>query len=56
MTFTSLLRIHPKSLYRSRAWSHFHGTKYEVWVDQGPVGNTEKKNWANYERLLRAFI
>ena len=33
----------PKSLYRSRAGSHFYGTEYEIWADFGPVGNTEKK-------------
>ena len=42
-----------KSLYRSRAGSHFDGTEYEIWADFGPVGNTEKKNWADYEQLLR---
>ena len=24
--------------------------------DFGPVGNTEKKNWADYEQLLRAVF
>ena len=33
----------PKSLYRSRAESHFYGTEYEIWADFGPVGNTEKQ-------------
>ena len=43
-----------KSLYRSRAGSHFHGTGYEIWADLGPVGNTEKKKFrADYEQLLR---
>ena len=32
----------PKSLYRSRAGSHFNGTEYEIWADFGPVGKTEK--------------
>ena len=32
-----------KSLYRSRAGSHFYGTEIEIWVDFGPVGNTENK-------------
>ena len=32
-----------KSLYRSRASSHFYETEYEIWADIGPVGNTEKK-------------
>ena len=39
--------VYPKSLYRSRARSHFYG------ADFGPVGNTEKKIWADYEQLLR---
>ena len=44
----------PKSLYRSRAGSHFYGTEYEyeIWADFGPVGNTEKKCWADYEQLF----
>ena len=31
----------------------FNGTEYEIWADFGPVGNTEKKNCADYEQLLR---
>ena len=31
-----------KSLYRSRAGSHFYGTDYETWADFGLVDNTEK--------------
>ena len=34
-----------KSLYRSRGGSHFYGKEYEIWIDFGPVGSTEKKNW-----------
>ena len=34
-----------RSLYRSRAGSHFYGTEYEIWADFGPVGNTEKKSF-----------
>ena len=34
-----------KSLYRSRAGSHFYGTEYEIWADFGPVGNTEIFFW-----------
>ena len=45
-----------KSLYRSRARRHFYGTENEIWASFGPVGNTEKKIWADYEQLLRAFI
>ena len=29
-----------KSLYRSRAVSHFYGTEYEILAGFGPVGNT----------------
>ena len=45
-----------KSLYRSRTGSHFYGTEYEIWADFGPVGNTEKKCWADYEQLLSSFF
>ena len=34
-----------KSLYRSRAGSHFYGTEYEIWAGFGLVGNTEKIIW-----------
>jgi hypothetical protein len=44
-----------KSLYRSRAGSHFYGTEYEIWADFGPVGNTEKRvGGADYDQLLGA--
>ena len=43
----------PKSLYRSCAGSHFYGTKYEIWADFGPVGNTEK---IFLGQLLRAVV
>ena len=33
-----------KSLYKSLAGSHLYGTEYEIWVDFGPVGSTEKKS------------
>ena len=26
---------------------------FEIWAGFGPVGNTEKKIWVNYEQLLR---
>ena len=32
----------------------FYGTGIEIWAGFGPVGITEKKNWADYEQLLRA--
>ena len=31
----------------------FYGTEIEIWARFGPVGITEKKIWANHERLLR---
>ena len=34
-----------KSLYRSRAGSHFYGTEYDIWAVLGPVCNAEKKIW-----------
>ena len=36
--------------------SNFYGTEIEIWAGFGPVGNTEKKNWADYEQLLRAVF
>ena len=42
--------------YRICAGSHFYGTEYEAWADFGPVGNTEKKNWSDYEQLLGPFF
>ena len=44
--YSIVYKAKPKSLFRSRAGSHFYGTEYEIWADFGPVGNTEKKNWA----------
>ena len=38
---------------RSPAVGDFYGTGIEIWAGFGPVGNTEKKNWAEYEQLLR---
>ena len=48
--------MHTKSIYRSREGSNFYGTEYEIWADFGPVGNTEKKNWADYKQLLRVVF
>ena len=36
--------------------SNFYGTGIEIWAGFGPVGNTEKKVWADYEQLLRTFF
>ena len=52
----TLWLFHSKSLYRSRAGRHFYGTENEIWAGFGPVGNTEKKKWADYEQLLRAVF
>ena len=30
--------------------SNFYGTEIELWAGFGPVGNTEKKNWADYKQ------
>ena len=53
-TFPNL--IQPRSIYRSCEGSHFYGIEYEIWAYFGPVGNTEKKFWADYEQLLRALF
>ena len=49
----ALNRARPKSSYRSRAGRHFFGTENMIWAGLGPIGNTEKKVWADYEQLLR---
>ena len=36
--------------------SNFYGTGIEIWAGFGPVGNIEKKNWADYEQLSRVFF
>ena len=40
----------------SCAVSNFYGTEIEIWADFGPVGNTGKQIWADYEQILRAFF
>ena len=40
----------------TRTGRHFYGTENEIWAGFGPVGNTEKRNWANYEPFLRAVF
>jgi hypothetical protein len=37
----SIKYLQAKSLYRSRAGSHFYGTENEIWADFGPVGKTK---------------
>jgi hypothetical protein len=31
----------------------FYGTGIEIWAGFGPVGITEKTNWAVYDQLIR---
>ena len=50
------LFMEPKSLYLSRAVSNFYETDITIWAGFGPDGNAEKKIWADYEQLLRAFF
>ena len=40
----SKLVIKAKSLYRSCAGRHFHGTENVIWAGFGPVGSVEKKS------------
>jgi hypothetical protein len=35
--------------------SKFYGTDIENWAGFGPIGNIEKKNWADYEQLFFMF-
>ena len=39
-----MAELKAKSLYRSRAGTHFNGTENVIWAGFGPVGNTDKKN------------
>ena len=36
--------------------SNFYRTEIEIWAGFGPVGNAEKKFWADYEQFLRAVF
>ena len=40
----------------SRVVSNFYGTEIKFWAGFGPVVNTEKQNWANYEQLLMSIF
>ena len=31
----------------------FYGTGIEIWAGFGPIGNTEKRVWADYEQLFK---
>ena len=42
-----------KSLCRSCAGTHFYGTENVIWAGYGPIGNTEKKVWADYEQRVQ---
>ena len=53
--------VHGKDIGESRerqihhmkvAGRHFYGTENLIWAGFRPVGNTEKKNWADYEQHL----
>jgi hypothetical protein len=48
--------LKPKSLCRSCIGRHFYGTENVIWAGFGPIGNTEKKVWADYEQLLRTVF
>ena len=48
--------LETKSLHISHAESNYYGTEMEIWAGFGPIGNTEKKIWADYEQLLRPFF
>ena len=54
MERSGIFLLLPKSLYISPAVTNFYGTEIEIFAGFGPVGNTEKKIWADYEQLLRA--
>ena len=34
----------------------FYGTGIEILAGFVPIGITEKKNWADYEQLLKLFV
>ena len=46
-------KLGTKSIHRSRAGIHFHGTENVIWAGFGSVG---KKNWADYEQLLSSVF
>ena len=51
-----LLYMDQTNSVSEHAVSNFDGTKIKIWAGFGLVGITEKKNWADYEQLLRAFF
>ena len=56
---TIVLQAKPLYIHKTYARttvSNLYGTEIEIWAGFGPVGYTEKINWANYEQLLRAVF
>ena len=45
-----------QSFYRSPTGRHFYGTENEVFAGFGPINNTEKNNWADYEVGFFMFL
>ena len=48
--------MQPKSLYISLAVSNFYGTEIKIWAGFVFVGNNNKKDWTDYEQLLKAVF
>ena len=36
--------------------TNFYGTEIEIWAGFGPLGNTDKNIWADYEQLFKTTI
>jgi hypothetical protein len=55
-----MAELKAKSLYRSRAGTHFYGTENVIWAGFEPIGNTEKKSlgrlWATFEDGFFMFL
>jgi hypothetical protein len=45
-----------KAIIGKSRGGRFYGTGIDIWAGFGPVGITEKKNWADYEQLFRPFF
>ena len=39
------MALKPKSVYISRAVSHFYETEFEIWDSFGPPGSTQISTW-----------
>ena len=48
--------LRSKSLERSPAVGDFYGTGIKIWPGFGPICNTEKRVWADYEQLLKKMV